>query len=237
MSHSIFPSYANLDVPPPWGTELDVRDALAAMRTAAIKQHLAATGPAHAQSLRRVRLRGLAAGAFGGGLAVVAAWLVTVLLVAPAPLPAPATAGLQAVTVQRPETAAADVQNLPAPPDPVAALPAEPAGYEPEPVAVPHPVVIAQRGRPKAGERGATATAASPVTPAANAVTRRQPYAAPVRFVPSASGNDSQTQPRSEAAELPVSGAPDIDLRPSAVAFVPPDMRFELQGHARLIDD
>ncbi|KJK21633.1 hypothetical protein UB46_25950 [Burkholderiaceae bacterium 16] len=214
-----------------------MRDALAALRTAAVKQHVAATGPAHALALRRVRLRGLAAGAFGGGLAVVAAWLVTVLLMAPAPLPAPATTGLQAVTVQRPETAAAEVQNLPAARDPVAPLPAELGSHEPEPVAVPHPVVVAKSGRPMAGERGATATAASPVTPAANAATRRQPYAAPVRFVPSASGNDSQTQPRSEAADLPASGAPDIDLRPSAVAFVPPDMRFELHGHARLTDD
>ncbi|MDF3836498.1 hypothetical protein P3W85_26610, partial [Cupriavidus basilensis] len=109
MSHANFPRFlVGQNVPPPWGTNFETRDALEAMRAEAVRSHLAATAPvqarARAAALRRARKGGLASGALGGGLAVLAVWLVTASVIGNG-APATATASVSAPPAAAPAPA------------------------------------------------------------------------------------------------------------------------------------
>ena len=245
MSSSVIPS--QLDVPPPWGTRFDIRDTLAAYRAEAVKIHLAATRPTHVRALRRERLRGLAAGTVGCGMAAVAAWLVAAWLTGPAPAPLPASlpafkpvsmpvsspvsspaqspapdAGLQAAVAEQPEAVVAAVGS----PAPAAPLPA-----------------LMQ------AKNAITSATISPIAaPVQHAVARRHSYAAPIPArqaaarsarVPVAydagdSADDNAGYSVSYKLAMPTY---DAGSRPSAVAYLPPDSHISLHGHSRLIDE
>ncbi|QOT78047.1 hypothetical protein [Cupriavidus basilensis] len=256
MSDSVIPS--QLDVPPPWGTRFDIRDTLAAYRAEAVKVHLAATAPTQALALRRARLRGLATGTVGCGMAAAAAWLLAASLTgpAPAPLAAPlpafkpvsmpesssarspaADAGLQAAVAEQPEAAAA-----------------VPAAVDSPAPAAPLPVpLLAENATTGTANSAATSPIAAPVE---HAVARRHSYAEPVparqtaarsaRAPAAYDAGDSADNNASYSANNSAGysagyrlavPAYDASSRPSAVAYLPPDSHITLHEHSRLIDE
>ncbi|AJG19341.1 hypothetical protein RR42_m1946 [Cupriavidus basilensis] len=223
-----------------------MRDTLAAYRAEAVKVHLASTAPTLARALRRARLRGLAAGTVGCGMAA-AAWLLAAWLTGPAPEPLPSfqpvsmpgsmpvtsparlpapDAGLQAAVADRPEAVAAAVDS----PTPAAPLPA-----------------------PLRADSATASTATSPVAaPVERAMARRHSHADPVppRQVAGRSagtpvaddagdnaGHSTSDSVGHSAGYMLAAPAYDAGSRPSAVAYLPPDSHFTLHGHSRLIDE
>ncbi|NUA28544.1 hypothetical protein [Cupriavidus basilensis] len=233
MSSSVIP--AQLDVPPPWGTRFDIRDTLAAYRAEAVKIHLAAMRPIHVRALRRERLRGLAAGTAGCGMAAVAAWLVAAWLTGPAPAPLP-TFKPVSVPVSVPVSSPA---LLPAPD---AGLKAAAAG-QPEAVAaaVGSPAPAAPLPAPLQAENATPSTTTRPVAaPVEHAVARGHSYAAraPARQAAMRSGRVPAAYDAGDSVGYMLAvPAYDASSRPSAVAYLPPDSQITLHGHSRLIDE
>lgn len=248
VSRSPYPSPSpppTLDVPPPWGTSFDVRDTLKTLRSEAIRDHLAATAPVHAQALRRERQRGMATGALGGAAAVLLAWFAAVMLASPEPRPKPNPLAASAAAEAQADIPAAVAAEAPlAPPEPFAPSLAESASPQAAPSAIDEPMIMDPRDRVRVRESRALGMVALPdahAAPRTQAVAlaappSRRPRAAPVLAAPAAYAS-SILHPRAEAGDPPLPPAPDIDLRPNAVAFLPPEMGFELPGHARLIDN
>lgn len=249
MSSSVIPS--QLDVPPPWGTRFDIRDTLAAYRAEAVKIHLAATRPTHVRALRRERLRGLAAGTVGCGMAAVAAWLVAAWVTGPAPVPLPTfkpvsmpvpstvpsparlpapDAGLQAAVAEQPETVAAAVGS-PAPAAPLAApLRAENATTS----TINGTATRATTSPIAAPVEHAVALSHSYAAPAPARQTAARSARAPVAYDASDSADDNAGYGAGYRLAVP---AYDASSRPSAVAYLPPDSHITLHEHSRLIDE
>ncbi|WP_454720879.1 MULTISPECIES: hypothetical protein [Cupriavidus] len=223
------PLPADAAVPPPWGTNFDVRESLEAMRTAAVKRHLAAIGPGQARTLRHAQQRSLMTGLLGGGVVVLALWLGSLAWRGNEP-PAASVAHAPAVpaagiAVTAPVTARAAEA---APSEPVA-VPAVSAHATVSPPAAAGVAEVAEASRSGAAAR--TSSAAMP------AAARQSPVArpAPPRLVASRAGlRPAAGADEDPGDEIPGSDALDGWPRPSAAAYLPPDTPFELPAHTRL---
>ncbi|MBB1631105.1 hypothetical protein A9975_09510 [Cupriavidus sp. UME77] len=217
--------------------------------------HLAATAPTQARALRRARLRGLAAGTVGCGMAAAAAWLLAASLTGPAPTPLPAPLPAfkpvaMPVSSSVPSSVSSPAQ-LPAPDAGLQAAVAE----QPEAVlaAADSPAPAASLAAPLRAEH-ATASAAASVTtspiaaPVEHAAARRHSYAEPVPArqvavrsarapVPYDAGDSADDYAGYSAGYRLAVPAYDASSRPSAVAYLPPDSHITLHEHSRLIDE